>query len=546
MELRVLGPLEVVEGAREVPIPSRMQRSILAMLGLYRGAVAPRERLIDELWGDAPPPSADHALNVHLAGLRQRVTGDRIQTIGSGYRLRMDDVDLDLDRFERLVAQGDASLRAGDASSAVERFHSAMALWRGEPLEDLAGEGSLRAERARLDELRLVVFERAIDAQLAAGQHAEAIPQLQRAVAASPLREGATVRLMLALYRAGRQAEALEAYRRARTVLDDQLGVEPGPELERMQLAILAHDPALQPEAAVVNATQDPEAAAIAAPVRELIVTGFDDDGLADAIDAAVDLVRDGERGLILARLTERDPAAFAAAVAELRPRRADLRERGVTVRTATQTTNAWGLDLARLALRATAELIVVGGVAPEADGRLPEPVATLLEEGSVQVALVIPGERVAPVADAPILVPFGGADHDWAALELAAWLARARPTRLIIAGSMASSPVAGAVADASRLIADACLVVQRILAVDAEPALVEPSAAALAAAAKGASHVILGLSDRWREEGLGSFRAAVAAQVPGIVIATRRGLRPGGLAPREALTRFRWSIAPG
>ena len=546
MELRVLGPLEVVEGDREVPIPSRMQRSILAMLGLYRGAVAPRDRLIDELWGDSPPPTADHALNVHLTGLRQRVPGDRIQTVGGGYRLRMDDIDLDLDRFERLVAQGDEALRAGDALRAAERLRSAMALWRGEPLEDLAGEGSLRAERARLDELRLVVFERAIDAQLAAGQHAEAIPQLQRAVATSPLREGATVRLMLALYRDGRQAEALEAYRRTRAVLDDELGVEPGPELERMQSAILGHDPALQPDAADPKASLDTAPAVTPDPVREVVVTGFDDAGLADALEVAVDLVHDGERGLILARLVERDAAVFGAAVAELRLRRAGLRERGVTVRTATQTTDAWGPDLARLALRATADLIVVGGVQPDADGRLPEAVVTLLDQGAVQVALVIPGERVAPVGDAPILVPFGGADHDWAALELAAWLARARSTRLIIAGSMASSPVAGAAPDASRLIADACLVVQRMLAVDAEPALVEPSSSALAAAAETASHVILGLSDRWRDEGLGSFRAAVAAQSPGIVIATRRGLRPSGLAPREALTRFRWSIAPG
>jgi DNA-binding SARP family transcriptional activator len=532
MEVRVLGPLEVVGPNGPVPIPSGKQRAILALLALDHGRVVARARLIDELWGDSPPPTSDHALTVHVTGLRQRLAADALETTAAGYRLRPDLTRTDLARFERLLAEGDAAVRDRDAAAAATSFREALALWRGDALADL-DEATARAARTRLDELRQLTLERAIDAELETGRHQELIPELRSTVAAHPLREAAYARLMRALYQAGRQADALEVYHRARAALDSELGVEPGPELERTHRAILSHEPWLSP-------THTSKPAADPTPGGEVIVSALDADGFAAALPVARDLARDGQRGLILARLVRSPDHALEPALADLRRWQRDVRAGGLDARTAAFTSGAWGRDLARLGARTSADLVLVGGVRAADDGRLPDEIIELLSEAAIAVGLVVhPGRGQ---ADDPVLVPFGGTPNDWAAVELGAWLARARSTRLTIAGATSATPKAGRT-DASRLVADACLVVQRVLRIDAEPVLVDPSPDGLAAAARSASHVVLGLSDRWRDEGIGSFRMAVVRQVDGAVIVTSRGVRPGGLAPPDAGSRFTWSL---
>ena len=374
------------------------------------------------------------------------------------------------------------------------------------------------------------------------------IPELRAAIEAEPLREGAYVRLMLASYRAGRQADALDVYQRARSVLRAALGVEPGPELEAMQRAVLAHDPALRPTSGTIT-TATSDAASGRRPasraIREIVVTALDGPGLDVAIGSTIDLVRDGDRGAILTRLTEPDPDALETAVGALRDHRDRLRAQGIETRTAAFTSRDWGADIARLAARSSADLVVVGVTGLTRAGPLERPLSDLLGQAAADVALAIAPDR-RPVdrrpVDAPIVVPFGGTAHDWAALELGAWLARARRTGLVVAGPFiqASDDVPR---DASRLLADACLVVQRMLGVDAAPRLVAPSAAALITAADGASHVVLAISDRWRDEGLGAFRQDVADGAAAAVLVARRGVRPGGMAGSGSMTRFRWSI---
>ena len=245
MEFRILGPLEVIGPNGPIEIGSGRQRAILALLVLRIGETVSGNQLIDEVWGDDPPPSAQHALEVHVSGLRRALGTDRIETQPGGYRLSPQGSRVDLRRFEALVADGSAALADRDAEVAATRFAAALALWRGPALADLSAGPIARATATRLDELRAVALERRIDADLARGRHLGLISELRSIVAETPLSEAFQARLMLALYRSGRQADALAAYHTARETLDRELGVEPGPELEAMQRAVLQHDPAL-------------------------------------------------------------------------------------------------------------------------------------------------------------------------------------------------------------------------------------------------------------------------------------------------------------
>lgn len=268
VELRILGPLEVIGPGGPIEIGSGRQRAILTVLALHAGEIVSSDRLIEEVWGDDAPPSAHHTLGVHLSGLRKAIGPDPIETRPNGYRLRPGCSETDLQRFEALVSEGSRSLGAGEPQTAAERFSAALALWRGSALADLGGTAA-RAEWARLNELRALVLERWIDADLACGRHTEVIPELRRLIAEMPLREGFSARLMLALYRSGRQAEALEVYLDARTLLDRELGVEPGQELEHLQRAVLVHDPGLGIDPAPEVASP-PGIAATTEPARTL------------------------------------------------------------------------------------------------------------------------------------------------------------------------------------------------------------------------------------------------------------------------------------
>ncbi len=245
MEFKVLGPLEVIGPRGRIKIGSGLQRAILAVLVLHVGETVSTDHLIDEIWGEDPPPSAQHAIGVHVSRLRRALGVDCIESRPHGYRLRPEGSAIDLGRFEAHLAEASQALAVGDPQAGADALAVALALWRGPALADLAATDTARADRARLDELRAVALERRVDAELACGRHLELVPDLRRLVGEMPLREVFHARLMLALYRSGRQAEALEVYHRAREVLDRELGVDPGRELESLQRAVLDHDSAL-------------------------------------------------------------------------------------------------------------------------------------------------------------------------------------------------------------------------------------------------------------------------------------------------------------
>ena len=241
VEFRVLGPLEVVEYGSSLGLGGVKQRSLLALLLLHANEVVGTERLIDELWGAAPPATVAKSIHVYVSRLRKELGDERLVTRSPGYLLRVEPEELDLKRFEALLAEA----RDGDtdAATTARTLRQALALWRGPPLADLAYEAFAQSEIARLEELRWAALEARIDAELASGRDAELVGELQGLVAEHPLRERLHGQLMLALYRSGRQADALEAYRGARELLVDELGLEPSEELKRLEAAMLQPGP---------------------------------------------------------------------------------------------------------------------------------------------------------------------------------------------------------------------------------------------------------------------------------------------------------------
>ena len=237
MDYAVLGPLEVRNGGEAIPIGRGKQRALLAVLALNTGRVVATDRLIDELWGDAPPATAATALQVYVSKLRKALGDGAIETREPGYRVSGE---LDAHQFERLVGEARA-----EPERAAELLRQALGLWRGAALCDV----DLPLEAARLEEQRLAALEQRLDADLVEGRSAELVGELESLVAEHPLREPFRAQLMLALYRAGRQAEALEAYRAARATLTDQLGIEPSARLQQLEQAILRQDDNLAADA---------------------------------------------------------------------------------------------------------------------------------------------------------------------------------------------------------------------------------------------------------------------------------------------------------
>jgi predicted ATPase/DNA-binding SARP family transcriptional activator len=286
MEFAILGPLEVRRDGHVVAVGGGKPRAVLAALLLRANEPVSAERLAAALWGDDAPAAAVRTVHVHVSRLR-RALGDPevLATTTAGYRLRVETGQLDLQRFEQLVDEGRHALADGRPKEAGDVLREALGLWRGPPPADLAFEPFAQAEIARLEEQRFAAVEVRMDADLAAGHHAELVPELQRLLAEHPLREGLHGRLMLAFYRAGRQADALEAYTQAREALVDQLGVEPGPELRKLQQAILAHDPALVPRPAGVAALLD-QPGALPAPATVLFGRERDVGRLGDLVRA--------------------------------------------------------------------------------------------------------------------------------------------------------------------------------------------------------------------------------------------------------------------
>src|SRR5690242_20417690 len=247
MQVRVLGPFHLDDGGRQITIGGVRQRAVLADLLLHANEVMPSEQLLVDLWGEDTPPSAANALQAAISRLRRMLPPGRLITSGPGYLLRLFPAELDAAQFEQLIFEGRDALAAGDAAEAVQLLDQAMLLWRGPPLADFRYEPFAQAEIARLEELQLACLEERNEAHLALGAAGALTAELGRMVADHPLRERLRGQLMLALYRSGRQTEALETYREFRSVLAEELGLEPSSALRKLEEAILRHDPVLAP-----------------------------------------------------------------------------------------------------------------------------------------------------------------------------------------------------------------------------------------------------------------------------------------------------------
>jgi DNA-binding SARP family transcriptional activator len=504
LEFRILGPIAVLRDGDELAIPGTRARAVLAVLLVDAGRVVPADRLIDLLWSDEPPRSARNSLHVRVAGLRRALGKDRIVSRGLGYSLQVEPGELDLHRFEALLDDGSADAVA-----------EALELWRGPPLADFANEHWAAASIARLDELHLVARERRIEAELERGEDSAVIPELEALVQEHPLRERLWGQLMLALYRCGRQVDALSAYRAARDRFVGEFGIEPSRALHELERAILEQDPALLADAPV-------------APERAiLVVAERDTDPL---ITMGSMLARQPPRQLVIVQpIAPGDDLARIAA--QLETRRGLVEAGGVPARAAAFPTTNPGRDAARFAGEQDVDLVL----APATEALLEdEATAALLDASPCDVAIVVPGRP----GQGAVFVPFTGADHDWSAIEIGAWLARAQGVPMRLAGPKEADR------DAGRALASASLVVQRVVGVAAEPLLLEPGDASLVAACADSFAVVVGLTDRWRQVGLGPTRSALARGASAPVLLVCRGLRPGGLAPPERMTRFTWTVA--
>ncbi len=541
VEFRILGPLEARREGAVVALGGTRQRAVLALLLTRANEVVSAERLIDELWGGEPPGTAANVLQGYVSHLRKALGAEVIVTRPSGYVVEIEAGQLDLDRFERLCEEARAALGGGDGATASELLREALALWRGQPLADFAYEPFAQAEIARLEELRLAAVERRIEADLARGRDAELIGELEGLIERHPLRERLRGDLMLALYRAGRQADALEAYRKAREALVDELGIDPSPALQELERAILRQDPSLDPApAAVAVSVLAGVEHELEFPDRSLLVVPDRLENLPALIALAEPLSRKPRREIVIAALVPEPELARTSGALEAQ--RAALVSRGVPSRAAAFTSLEPARDIITLAVDQETDLLLVD--APEAlarDGAVDTDLGVLLADMPCDIGMLVAPEPLAIGPDRPVLVPFGGVEHEWAAVELGAWIAKAHGSRLRLLGVEAD--VAKGRRDASKLLARAALMVQRVAAVSTEPQLIPPGDASVIEASAGAGLMVVGISPRWRQEGLGAVRLAVVRGATAPVLLARRGLRPGGLAPKGTMTRFTWTI---
>ena len=501
----MLGPLEVLGEQGPIVLGGPKQRATLAILLLAANRVVPVERLADDLYRGAAPVTAVTQVQRQISELR-RLLGDesQIETRAPGYLIRVGAGQLDLHRFESLAEQAADATALGDERRALELLREALALWRGDALADLRDEPFARPAAERLEEVRLAAIDRRLDAELALGRHAEVVGELQELARAHPLSERFRAQLMLALYRAGRQAEALHAYRDARDTLVAEFGIEPTPALRALERAILTQDPSLEP--AALRARGDREAArpVLALPSR---------DGAVDALlAAAAPLARGSERELIVARMLA-DEAQLRRAAESLNERQAPDR---VLLRTAAFTTRTWAEDAARLASAYDVALVLLDAPPELRSGRLPVEVAELLERSPADVG-GLAGPDLAHMLVGPI-------------------------SRLV--GTRADRERGRR--DASRLLAAAALAVQRVAGVPSEPLLADPSEDGLVSALEDATIVVEGISPRWRQDGIGATRRAILERADAPTLLVHGGTRPGGLAPPSARTAFTWSIQAG
>jgi DNA-binding SARP family transcriptional activator len=498
-EFRLLGPVEAARGGEPLRLPVGKPRALLARLLLDANRVVAAESLVDALWGDAPPASANKLVQAYVSQLRKALPEGTIETRPPGYVVGAAQADLDLGRFESLAARADEE---SDAARRLELLRRALALWRGEPLAEFREEPFARAAARRLGELRLAALERKLEAELELGRHERALPELAALVEEEPLRERPRRLLMLALYRSGRQAEALERYRDGRRLLVGELGIEPSAELQELERRILRRDPSLA------------DAAASPSSRRGCVVCAG-----SDLADLVAPLCADG-RELLVLELAERS-GDLRARSERLEQVRTALRGRGVEVRTAVFTSAAAAQDLVRLAADQDAELVVTTYPLDE-PAELPCDVA------------FAPRPELRFEVRGPVLVPFGGGREEWPAVELGAWLARAHGLGLRLLGVEGGNDHR----DASRTLAGASIALQRFAGATAEPAIVSPGAEGILAETGSVLVASLPPGD------LGETRRTLIERTEVPLLLVRGGVRPSGLAPTRTLTRFSWSRA--
>ena len=462
-----------------------------------------------------------------MSQLRKELGRDAIVTREPGYLVSADRDSIDLHRFERLASDAASALSAGEPGRASELLRDALRLWRGPALADVAEEGIARSAAARLDELRLLALERRIEADLERGLHADVVGEVEALIDAYPLRERPRALHMLALYRCGRQADALAAYRAARETLVTEIGIDPGAPLQELERAILRQDPELALDGP--SPARPTTASAHAILVAALSLEAADGLLALAAPLAQVSHTRAGHRGpgrrTRASSVRRRRPcgrtgnSSWSAASRLARPHsRPSYREPTWPVsqpsrrRTSCSSTRPTVCSRTPACCRCSTRPPATSGSSWEPLGR-----SALCSSPSRARSTTGPPSNSAP-----------------------GWLGQ-RALRSRLAG--AATGTAGR--DSSRLLASVSLAIQRVLGVDAEPLLVDPTPDALVGAAADAGVVVVGLTDRWRREGLGRARAALATAGGRPAVLVRRGLRPGGLAPRDSDTRFTWTVGP-
>ena len=543
LEFHILGPIEVLREGQPVQLGGTRQRAVLALLLLNANRTVSADRIIEEVWDSPPPEAALNSLHVQISHLRAALEPERAPSSPSrvilrrdpGYAIQVTGAQFDLFRFESLWGDARRSLTSGDPGAAKPLLCKALDLWRGEALSDLAAQRFTSLEARRLDEMRLEALLDRIDADLSLGQHAVVVGELELLATRHPTQERIQHRLMLALYRCGRQADALAVYARARRTLIEELGLEPSPALRAMERAVLQHDDALQ--ATVISGS---DGVTGGAPTRSVLVAASAEPQLYALVDVVAPIASlSPDRELILALLlpspARTEASALAAATERLTERRHALHSAGLSARVAAMRSSSVGDDIVRLADEHAVDLIVVSLESVD------ETQVVLGNAPCDVVLLAGAGRRRALPAGGPVVVPFGGGENDWAALQFGAWLARATGVPLRLLGADDAGVSGG---NPSRLLATASLIVQRVFGTVPVPVLSPPGAEAVVASATDARVLILGASDRWRSEGIGAVRTAIADGSHAPTLVARRGTRPGEFAPAVAHTRFAWSFA--
>ena len=535
MEFRILGPLEVCSDGGELALGGRKPRALVAVLALHANEVVAADRLIDEVWGEDVPEGAAAALRLNISRLRKALPRGRAHR---------------RDRPATSSGSGPTSwtstgssgwwTRAGACSPTAGRptrrrgCAKRWRVWRGPALADFAYEDFAQTAVARLEEIRLGALELRIDADLALGRHDELVGELKALVAEHPLRERFRGCLMTALYRSGRQAEALDAYQDARRTLVDELGIEPSPALQELERAILRQDRSLElPATSPGPVRGDAE--------RSILVAVADEAHVDALLAVAEPLVRRPPRAMIVAKLV---PDAAELRVGVRLARRAPIgtrsprRRRPHGVVHVERAGGGSGSARHRARRRSRCSPTLPTSCWPTGFPTSSSPPSSPARRATWRCSSLGTRRR-----RAPCWCPSEGRTTIGRRSSSApGW--RARRTFRSASPVPLRVPEQGR-RDASRLLSHASLAVQRVLGVAAEPVLTSPGEDGMLEASRDAGLLVVGLSTRWHDEGLGPARLALARHATPPTLFVHRGLRPGGLAPPAALTRFTWSIRP-